>query len=131
MDQDKFTYEDIKDLYNKRWATEEEFKKFMQRLLVENFSSLKIYGILQDFFANVFMQNTVSLLVFKSNKETHEKSKGLKYRRCINWTSALGDVRSRFILFFLRNIKNVHEILKSLYDSFSKNTEAIKTRSKI
>ncbi len=33
----KFTYEDIKDLYNKRWATEEEFKKFMQRLLVENF----------------------------------------------------------------------------------------------
>ncbi len=48
LDQNEFTYEDIKDLYNKRWATEEEFKKFIQRLFVENFSSVKTNGILQD-----------------------------------------------------------------------------------
>ncbi len=72
------------------------------------------------------MQNTVAFMTYKPNKEVYEKSSGLKYRRCINWTSALGDIRSRFILLFLRKTKVVQEILRSFYVSFTVNTEAIK-----
>ena len=113
-------------LYNIRWAVEEEFKKFMQRLLVECFSSLKTNGIKQDFYANVFMLNMVSLLTYHSNKKVFKESEKLKFRRCINWTSALGDIRQRFALLFLRSIKKVQQILKSLFMSFEINTEPIK-----
>lgn len=126
LDQQKYTYNDIKELYNTRWAIEEEFKKFMQRLTVEFFSSIKTNGVLQDFYANVFMLNVVSFLTHDVNKTVNVNSKGLKYRRQINWTAALGDVRQKFVLLFLRNIKNIRRIIESLQKSFKANTEAIK-----
>lgn len=125
-DVDKFTYNDIKELYNTRWATEEEYKKFMQRLIIEFFSSLKTNGVLQDFHSNIFMLNIVSFLSFESNVHVLESSKGLKYRRQINWTSALSDVRSRFVLLVLRSIKKARSIIESLRLSFKVNTEPIK-----
>ncbi|TAJ05454.1 hypothetical protein DMA11_23480 [Marinilabiliaceae bacterium JC017] len=126
LDQQKYTYNDIKELYNTRWAIEEEFKKFMQRLTVEFFSSIKTNGVLQDFYANVFMLNVVSFLTHDVNKTVNVNSKGLKYRRQINWTAALGDVRQKFVLLFLRSIKNIRRIIESLQKSFKANTEAIK-----
>ncbi len=125
-DQQKYSYQDISKLYNMRWGTEEVFKKFMQRLMIEFFSSIKTNGVLQDFYANVFMLNAVSLLSYQSNKQVFENSKALKYRRCINWTSALGDVRQSLVLLFLRGVKHVEDILLSIFDSFRYNTEAIK-----
>lgn len=126
LDQQKFNYFDMQELYNTRWAVEEEFKKFMQRLVIEYFSSLKTNGIRQDFYANVFMLNVVSLLTYESNKKVFKNSKNLKFRRCINWTSALGDIRQRFVLLFLRSKKKVEHIINSLTRSFEINTEPIK-----
>jgi hypothetical protein len=126
LDQQLFSYQDMQGLYNTRWAVEEEFKKFMQRLVVEYFSSLKTNGVRQDFHANVFMLNVVSLLTHESNKKVLEDSKNLKFRRCINWTSALGDVRQRLALLFLRSAKIVERIIRSLTKSFEINTEPIK-----
>ncbi len=86
-------------------------------------------GSLKVRLVRIDLENETEVLVtslLDQDKFTYEKSEGLKYRRCINWTSAIGDVRSRFILFFLRNTKKVHEILESLYDSFSINTQSIK-----
>jgi hypothetical protein len=122
----QYNYQDIKELYNARWATEEEFKKFMQRLLIEFFSSLKVNGVLQDFYANVFMQNLVSVLSHETNDEVFAQSKGLKYRQQINWTSALGDIRKRLVTLFLRGAKKVKDVLLSLYESFAINTDRIK-----
>lgn len=62
LDRQVYPYDDIRDLYFKRWAVEEEFKKFIQRLMVELFSSIKENGVLQDFYANVFMLNFVTFL---------------------------------------------------------------------
>lgn len=126
LNQQKFSYSDMQKLYNTRWAVEEEFKKFMQRLVVEYFSSLKTNGVRQDFYANVFMLNIVSLLTHESNKKVFDNSKNLKFRRSINWTSALGDIRQRFVLLFLRSEKIVNRIIKSLIKSFEINTEPIK-----
>ena len=77
-----YNYHSIKELYNTHWATEEEFKKLME-------------------FYRIFMRNLVSILTRKTNEEVFQQSKNLKYRRQINWTSALGDVRKRFVLQFL------------------------------
>jgi len=129
-DMQKYTYQDMKQLYAARWASEEEYKKFMQRLMVEFFSSLKTNGVRQDFHANVFMLNLVSFLSFQGNREVFQSSKEFKYRRQINWTSAFADVRSRFVLLVVRGTQKVSKILDSLHKSFMNNTEAIKPERK-
>ena len=126
LDKNKYNYDCIKELYGKRWVAEEEIKKFMQRLVIEFFSSLKTNGILQDFYANIFMLNFVSFLAQPVVEQIYESSKSFKYRRQINWTSAFGDVRKRFCLLFLRSINQIDSILRSLWESFRINTEAIK-----
>lgn len=126
FDQHKYVYDCIKGLYDKRWSVEEEIKKFMQRLLVEFFSSVKENGVLQDFYANVFMMNLVSFLAEPVKEQIHKASQNCKFTRQLNWTSALGDVRKRLALLFLRSNAIVHSIIESFWESFKINTEAIK-----
>lgn len=126
LDLKKYGYGCIKDLYDKRWGVEEEIKKYMQRLMVEFFSSIKKNGVSQDFYANVFMLNLVSFLAEPVKDEVYESSGDCKYRQQINWTSALGDVRKKIVLLFMRGIKKVQSIMESLWESFKKNTDAIK-----
>lgn len=126
LDQSKYKFETVQELYNKRWGVEEEFKKFLQRLMVEFFSSIKENGVLQDFYANVFMLNLVSFLAEPVKGEIYEASKDCKNRQQINWTSALGDVRRKIILLFTKGIGKVESIIESLWESFKKNTDAIR-----
>lgn len=126
LDQGKFNYESIKDLYDKRWAVEEEIKKIMQRLLIELFSSIKENGVLQDFYANIFMLNLVSFLAEPVKEEIYQASEHCELRQQINWTSALTDVRERVVLLFLRGIDKIDAILISMWESFKINTDAIK-----
>jgi len=126
LDQEKYTYECIKKLYDKRWDVEEDIKRVMQRLMVEFFSSKKENGVLQDFYANIFMLNIVSFLAEPVKEQVKNRSKGNKYQRQINWTSALGDIRERFALLFLRDIDKIDAIIQSMWESFMINTEAIK-----
>ncbi|RLD52583.1 MAG: IS4 family transposase [Bacteroidetes bacterium] len=126
LDQDKYGYDCIKELYDKRWGVEEEIKKFMQRLMIEFFSSKKENGVLQDFYANIFMLNLVSFLTQPVAQQVYTSSSHCKYRRQVNWTAALGDVRQRVVLLFLRSIDKIDSIIKSFWESFKMNTEAIK-----
>lgn len=126
LDRQVYSYDVIRNLYFKRWAVEEEFKKFIQRLTVELFSSVKENGVLQDFFANVFMLNFVTFLAEPVADQIFEASTGSKYRRQINWTSAFGDVRSRLAVLFFRDIRKIGTVLESLQASFMANTEAIR-----
>jgi len=126
LDQKVYDYDCVRGLYDQRWSVEEEIKKFMQRLVIEFFSSIKENGVLQDFYANVFMLNLVSFLSEPVAVLIDKSLKGNKYRHKINWTSALGDVRERMVLLFLRGVTKVDTILKSLWESFKINTEPIK-----
>jgi hypothetical protein len=126
LDQNKYSFDCIKGLYDKRWGAEEEIKKFMQRLVIEFFSSVKENGVLQDFYANIFMLNLVSFLAGPTKEQIYQSSGHTKYRQQINWTSALGDVRKRLVLLFLRPIDKIDAIIKSMWESFMKNTNVIK-----
>ncbi len=130
LDRQVYTYDDIRDLYFKRWAVEEEFKKFIQRLTVELFSSVKENGVLQDFYANVFMLNFVTFHAEPVAIIITDKSLRRKYRQQINWTSAFGDVRGRLAVLFFRDIQKIESVLESLRASFMANTEAIKPSRK-
>lgn len=126
LDKGRYTFEDIKVLYNKRWGVEKEIKKFMQRLLIEFFSSIKENGVLQDFYANIFMLNFVSFLAQPAMRQLRSFGKKGRYEHQINWTAALGDVRGRFTALFLRDVDKIHSIIESLWESFVVNTNPIR-----
>lgn len=126
LNQEDFDIEAIKDLYDKRWGVEEEFKKLMQRLSVETFSSKKVNGVLQDYYANIFMQNLVHVLAIPVHDLVKEKTKTCQHAKQINWTSALGDTRRVIVLLFLRRREQVIKIIDSLWVSFQSNIESVR-----
>ena len=82
--------------------------------------------MLQDFYANIFMLNLVSFLAEPALDSICDSSKDCKYRQQINWASAIGDVRERLVLLFLRGAAKIDSIIKSMWGSFKANTDAIK-----
>lgn len=127
-DQQKYHYDSLKDLYNERWGVEEEIKKYIQRLIIEFFSSIKTNGVLQDFYANIFVLNLVGFIAEPVHKQIENDSKvnNRKYKHQINWSSALGDVKNRTVLFFIRSLEEVESIIISIQESFRINIEAVR-----
>lgn len=127
-DQQKYSYQKIKELYDERWGAEEEIKKYLQRLMIEFFSSIKTNGILQDFYANVFVLNLVGLIADPVHEQIDKDSanQNCKHKYQINWAAALGDVKRRTVLLFLRGLEKIKLIIESIQGSFRVNTEAVR-----
>ena len=128
LDSDKYAYSDFKELYDKRWGVEEEIKKYMQRLMIELFSSKKTNGVLQDFYANIFVLNVVSLIAMPVQEQIakDDKEKQRKHNYQTNWTAVISDVRQRTILFFIRGIKQIENLIRSIQQSCRKIIEPIR-----
>ena len=127
-DQQKYNYNNIRELYDERWGAEEEIKKYLQRLMIEFFSSIKTNGILQDFYANVFVLNLVGFIAYPIHEQIDRDSANLKrkHKYQVNWASALGDVKRRTVLLFLRSLEKIKSILGSIQESFRVNIEAVR-----
>jgi len=128
LDQQKYSYNNIKSLYDERWGVEEEIKKYLQRLMIEFFSSIKTNGILQDFYANVFVLNLTGLMAEPVHDQIDRDSVALKrkHKHQINWASALGDVKRRTVLLFLRSFEKITMIIESIQESFRTTTETVR-----
>ena len=53
----KFSTNDLSELYNKRWKIETNFDRLKNIIHIENFSGYSEEIIQQDFYANIFMFN--------------------------------------------------------------------------
>ncbi len=61
FDRVKFTLEDISKAYVLRWHIEECYKRLKIGAELENFSGVNLEAVLQEFWANLFMCNILSL----------------------------------------------------------------------
>jgi IS4 transposase len=90
LEKEKYSYEIFRELYFKRWGTEENYKFFKVCLEIENFSGKSCIAIEQDFYATVLAANARALLDLEAmheiNCEQHisEYSKQKKYTHAIN-----------------------------------------------
>ena len=96
--------------------------------MIEFFSSIKTNGILQDFYANVFVLNLVGLIADPVHEQIDKDSanQNCKHKYQINWAAALGDVKRRTVLLFLRGLEKIKLIIESIQGSFRVNTEAVR-----
>lgn len=96
-DRSEFSYDDIKELYRKRWGVEEGFKQLKKILFVEHFSGKTTLSIYQDFYAKVQMLNMASIIRTQGIRKKKGKT---KYDKKVNKTQALAKLKDYLIELF-------------------------------
>jgi hypothetical protein len=95
----------FKELYNLRWPVETEYEILKNKLEIENFSSIKINGVLQDFYVSLFVSNIISIAAKNAqiiiNKQHENKNNKHNYK--VNKNHAVGTYKDNFISVLLDN----------------------------
>jgi hypothetical protein len=130
IDTEKYTYEDVAELYPHRWSVEEGYKLFKARAEVEYFSGKTARAIKQDFHAKVFMMTLSAILAFPIEervKKEHLYQKEQQPKK-INRTSALSLTGSLMIGLFVK--KKTEQAIEVFDKIVAKTTEIIRPNRK-
>ena len=92
---DKFSTNDLKELYNKRWKIETNFDRLKNIIHIENFSGYNEEIIQQDFYANIFMFNYLMAMKLDADQKIQEKqkNKNLKHEYKTNLNVLFGLIK--------------------------------------
>ena len=127
LDNQKYSNEDLKQLYGMRWGIETFYNQLKPKANLENFSGKSIRAIKQDFYAKLFILNLSNALVRPVEKLLEEKPKK-KWIHKVNMSDALGYMKKKMINFlFLGKIKSA---ILELYELFMQNTIPIRPHRK-
>lgn len=140
VDREKFSFNDLKELYNLRWRIEEAFKILKKTLHIEHFTGKSANAVKQDFHAKVFMMNMASMVRSQGVKTKQKASK--KYQYQANKTQVLAKLKDFLIDIFCINrlttmIKQMLSILHTRKEmvrpgrSFPRNATSSRRRHKI
>lgn len=124
LDTQKYTYDDMVELYHFRWSIEEGYKLYKARVELENFSGKTALAVKQDFFAKVFIMSLCAVLAFPIEEivKKESASKLNKHPKKINRTNALSMLRNISIGLFIKRM--VRKAIKA-FDLVVKNTTEI------
>lgn len=127
LDNEKYTLEDLKQLYHFRWGIEEAYKLFKVRAEMESFSGMTALSVKQDFYAGIFSMNLCAMMSFPIEQKVREESKEaeLKNTKMVNRTNAFSLVRESMVGVFLK--KKIKGFLKTVDNILQKTTEAIRS----
>lgn len=101
LDMNEFTYEDIVELYAKRWGIETLYYSLKWKLKIEKFTSSFKTIIEQDFFSSIFVYNLIRTMI----AEAEEKIEKYKYKHemTINENMAIGLFKDELIKIMLED----------------------------
>lgn len=126
IDDKKYTYEDIEELYHYRWNEEEGFKLLKARAEIECFSGKTALAVKQDFHAKIFALSYCAILAFpieeKVRKESQESKNKHPYK--INRTSSLSMLRNVSVCILLG--QQINKGLRAFDDIVYKTKEIIR-----
>lgn len=100
LDVDKFTLNDLNELYNLRWGIEEGFKNLKPKMKLEQFGCKRKEGIYQEFYSHIFMMNLTSLIGMEAQEKIEIKTQNRKYKYKYNWSNAFKFIQNSFIKLF-------------------------------
>lgn len=104
INQSMFTYNDIFNLYAKRWNIEEHYKLYKCVTNIENFSGKSPLIIKQDFYATVLTCNIALILAQEAQDEVEALSatnKQTKYMYKINRNILIGTIKNEILILIL------------------------------
>jgi hypothetical protein len=123
LDQQKYTVQDLSELYHSRWGVEEGFKNLKPKMNIEKFGCRKPEGVLQEFYAHIFMMNCVALFGQEANRMIHSRTKKRKLQYQYNWQNAYRFMRQKIISLVL---KPTARLVNSLLNDISATMTSIR-----
>lgn len=120
LDRKKYKVGDFKWLYGKRWGVETYLDRLKNQLEVERFSSKKLVGIEQDFYAVVFISTLESVLSKEDEEEVVEESrrKHFKYEYKINRSVSYSALVDHIMDLLINRDKSPEEVVDELSKLF-------------
>lgn len=129
LEQNKFSKEEIKELYNYRWKIEINYKHLKNNLKIECISSSKITLIKQDIFSQVLVSNMLQAFINDNDKKIKQE----KYKNPMktNNNMSVGIFKNTLIYILLENdIKKRGEMMDKFCMSLEKYILPIKKERK-
>lgn len=125
IDQQKYAPQDMKELYHLRWGVEECFKNLKPKMKIEYFGCKKTEGVLQEFYAHIFMVNIIALSARPAQRIIEKETAHRKYRYKFNWKNAYRYIRDQWVKL-LSGLAEVELILHSLIKQMVRSKIPIK-----
>ena len=129
LEQNKFSKEEIKELYNYRWKIEINYKHLKNNLKIECISSSKIILIKQDIFSQILVSNMLQAFINDNDKKIKQE----KYKNPMktNNNMSVGIFKNTLIYILLENnIKKREEMMDKFCMSLEKYILPIKKERK-
>lgn len=119
LEMNEFTYDDIVELYSKRWGIETLYYSLKWKLKTEKFTSSFKTIIEQDFFSSVLVFNMVSSMIKEAEKKIEQHK--YKHEMTINENIAIGLFKNEMIKIMLEEEESKRlKLYDSLVDKMSK-----------
>lgn len=117
---------DFKDLYNLRWAVEEEYKRMKSRVELEAYSGKLCEFVYQDFYADIIRLNLSSILATKSRCDLEMAGVKNKHSHAPNMSYVLSKTREVVTTIIHKSLEYLI-ILMSIYNHrIKRNSEPIR-----
>ncbi len=130
LDSAKYKLQELGELYQIRWGTEEGYKMFKARVQVEAFSGKTATAVKQDIYAKIMMMTLCAALAFPIEakviaESNADKQKGkIRHRRKINRTFAYWSTKCILIGMFIK--RSVRSALAVFDKQVEANTEIVR-----
>jgi hypothetical protein len=112
LDQQKYSHKDMGELYHLRWGVEEGYKNLKPKMKIEQFGCRKSEGVLQEFYAHIFIMNMVGLAGMAASQQIEEKTSHRKLTYTYNWKNAYRFLREKIMrLLWLEDIEKLLDLL--------------------
>lgn len=105
VDSEKYSCEEIIELYRYRWNEEEAYKLLKSRIELENFSGKTARAVRQDFHAKVFLMTLCASFAYPIEEKVTQEYKAdqnRKFDQKINRTNAISMTQNILIGLFVR-----------------------------
>ena len=115
---------EAKELYYGRWEIEKAFDIIKNKVKIENFTSYKVIGVEQDFYAQMLLYNMLEDV--KIDAGEIEKDKDLKYEYKINMNVMVGIFREKLMEIVLSPPKELEKKADEFNEEIKKYLVPIK-----
>lgn len=126
VDQNHYPYDIFSDLYHKRWPVEEDYKIMKSRMEIEAFTGQSVHSVRQDFYANVFAKNLVTVLSFPAQEQLDTSGVKEKHPHQVNTTQLVGKAKHLIPLLFQETYSTISDLIQQFLELALKTTEPIR-----
>lgn len=131
LEMEEVLYDEMKDLYFKRWNIEKSFEILKNKLQIENIGARTENGVKQEFYACILLYNFLEDIKNEMNNDiVNNRNKNNKYQYKVNMNILVGTLKENLIEIINSDSEKIDEMIEHLYNQVKRNLIAIKPNRK-